>query len=361
MAWNTDSLQALINNKYMPVLFDNIFQKSHPLLAMLKKKAKTYNGREIAIPLEYAEGGSVVWGDQHALGTDDAGANTPAVSDPFKQATYSPSMLTGLLLFTKEEQLVANSDEAVKNVITAKIKNLQKTIEKNVATNLWGQADVSGAWNRLGLLLQPATSTAHTVGGIEVDTSPATNLWWQTPVHDANVTTETPSDLAYAPEIELEDSTKANYIGKLLSIGVAKARAQTGENPDIIMVSQYIFDLIEQVLDPRKTGSKMNQMMGAMGFTAIDYRGIPIVADQDLGNVGGLASPVEDFSNMYFLNTKYLYMFFNSGAKFKAGGLIEDTRSNTFVQKVHAFGNMVVSNRGAHSIVQNVYTPNDYQ
>ena len=53
------------------------FKKSHPLLAILKGKAKTFNGREIVVPVEYADGGSSVFGDKHALGN----AYTPAVAD----------------------------------------------------------------------------------------------------------------------------------------------------------------------------------------------------------------------------------------------------------------------------------------
>ena len=66
MALSYDSLQALIQKEYMPVLYDNIFVKRHPLSAILKKKAKTFNGRKFSLPLEYGEGGNVAWGAKHA-------------------------------------------------------------------------------------------------------------------------------------------------------------------------------------------------------------------------------------------------------------------------------------------------------
>ena len=125
MALSYDSLQALIQKEYMPVLYDNIFVKRHPLSAILKKKAKTFNGRKFSLPLEYGEGGNVAWGAKHA---EDA--LTLAVSDPFTLAEYVPSMMTGTLKFTKEEELIMNSKGAVKNIVDAKVKNLQKNIEK---------------------------------------------------------------------------------------------------------------------------------------------------------------------------------------------------------------------------------------
>ena len=56
----------------------------------------------------------------------------------------------------------------------------------------------------------------------------------------------------------------------------------------------------------------MNAKAASMGFTALDYRGIPIVADDDM-----VANQTGDTDGrIYFLNDKYLYFFFNSGAKF---------------------------------------------
>ena len=46
-------------------------------------------------------------------------------------------MLTGTLAITKEETLLMNSKQAIANIVTAKVKNLQKVIEKKVAYNLY--------------------------------------------------------------------------------------------------------------------------------------------------------------------------------------------------------------------------------
>jgi hypothetical protein len=101
--------------------------------------------------------------------------------------------------------------------------------------------------------------------------------------------------------------------------------------------------------------------MAKMGFTGMTYRGVDIVADQDMvtGQATSGNSDGKD-GRIYFINTNYLYMFFNSGAKFTASDMVEDTRSNTFVQKVHTYGNLVVTNRKAHCVVKNLYSPRDY-
>ena len=127
------SLSALIQQYYMPVLYDNIFKKSHPLLAIMKQKAQTFNGREIVVPIEYQAGGATVFGDKHAIGS----AYTPALADIAQTASYKPTMLTGHFLLTKEETLLMNSPQAIKNIVGAKVQNLQKQLEKAVAENLF--------------------------------------------------------------------------------------------------------------------------------------------------------------------------------------------------------------------------------
>jgi len=355
------SLSALIQQYYMPVLYDNIFKKSHPLLAILKAKAKTFNGREIVVPVEFADGATSVFGNQHGLGS----AYTPALTDIAKTASYNPTMLTGHFLLTKEETLVMNSPQAIKNIVGAKVKNLQKSLEKKVAENMFTTTLATDAFNPLGVLVD-ATST---VGGL----APGSNAWWKSTVlSDASFSDNTGNDTADSPdggvtfisESDMQDATKDCYILRILARGVANSKAQTGENPDLIVCPQYIYDLIENEIDPRKTGSKMSERMGSMGFTGLNFRGIDIIADQDMVTAQADNSPDTIADNndgrMYFLNTNYLHMFFNSGAKFTASDMIEDTKSNTFVQKVHTYGNMVVTNRKAHCVVTDLYSPLDY-
>jgi len=362
------SLSALIQQYYMPVLYDNIFKKSHPLLAILKGKAKTFNGREIVVPVESADGGASVWGDRHGIANSGspAGGYVPALADIAQTASYKPTMLTGHFLLTKEETLLMNSPQAIKNIVGAKVKNLQKGLEKKVAENLFATSATADAFNPLGVLVNNGNGE---VGGITVALSPASNTFWQSPVLDeqnfsdasGEATTQSPQVVEYITEANMVDASKNTYILKILAKGVANAKAQTGENPDLIIVPQYLFDLIESEIDPRKTGSKMSERMGSMGFTGLNFRGIDIVPDQDMVTAQATSGDMDGFDGrIYFLNTNYLHMFFNSGAKFTASDMIEDTQSNTFVQKVHTYGNMVVTNRKAHCVIKNLQSPRDY-
>jgi len=341
MALTYDSLESLIARKYMPILADNIFVKSHPLTAILKKKSKTFSGREIGLPLEVTDADStnnVVWGSPGA-------ALTPTVSDPFTLALYTPQMLTGTLKINKEEFLIMNTPEAVKNIVSSKVKNLQKTLEKAFADAMW--TTTTSAWNALTVLLNDTNSTA--VGGI---TPTATlNTWWKTSMVDAETIRQTTATAV--TESDLYDADSGTYIPRMLARGVANAKKQTGETPDLIVVTQYLWDVMEDILDQKKAGNKFHDTMGAAGFKALDFRGVAVIAEADLPLSGNKAS-------MYFINSDYLYMFFNSGAKFTAGKFIESDTANTHSMKVHTYGNLVTSNRNAHCVIENVYSDSSY-
>lgn len=101
-----------------------------------------------------------------------------------------------------------------------------------------------------------------TVGGITVALSPASNTFWQTPILDqtdfagdtGNIGDDSPDAGAgaYIAKSDMVDSSKDTYILKILARGVANARGYTGENPDLIVCPQEIYDLIENEIDPRK-------------------------------------------------------------------------------------------------------------
>ena len=351
------SLSALIQQYYMPVLYDNIFKKSHPLLALMKQKAQTFNGREIVVPVEYQAGGATVFGDRHGIANSGspAGGYVPALADIAQTASYKPTMLTGHFLLTKEETLLMNSPQAIKNIVGAKVQNLQKQLEKVVAENMFTTSLATDAFNPLGVLLGEGNGT---VGGITVALSPASNTFWQTPVLEDSDFADSSggSPTAFISEDDMQDPAKDTYILRIISRGIANAKAQTGENPDLIVLSQYHYDLLESELGEFKRGSLESDRMAKMGFVGMSYRGVDIVADQDIVT----AQSSDNDGRIYFLNTDYLYMFFNSGAKFTASDMVEDPQSNTFVQKVHTYGNMVVTNRKAHCVVKDLYSPQSY-
>lgn len=338
MSLSYDSLTALINERYIPTLYDNIFNKNNYLARKLKDKAKTFNGRQFTTPLEYANGSNAAF-------TAKYGTVTLTPIDPFTAATWEPKMITDSLVISLEEELMMNTPEAVTNIVTAKMKNVMKGLELFFSLNLWSRSLATNGWNPLYTLLDAST----TQGGIAV----ADMATWATTVIDAAGTdyTDDPS-----LEADLVDPAKDVYILKLLQRGIAVCRHQTGENPDLIVVPQYIWDLLEFILQAQKGGSPLSARAASLGFTALDYRGIDITPD----DTGVIKQTGDTDGLMWFLNTNYLYMFFNSGAKFKAQEWVKAANQNAKSCLINVYGNLITTNRQAHCLIKNVRSPQSY-
>ena len=347
MSLNYNTIQALVNDKYLPILYNNIFSSNHYMLRNMKDKAKTYDERKIVVSLEYAKTTNVKF-------TKRFGTIPLSSPEIITAAEYTPAMLTGSLSIPLEDELENKSSLAIQNIIATKMANLEKSIEAYCATHIWARYNTLASmtdsegnpmWNTLDFLVN---NEAETVGGIATGTYD----WWASNVIDLSSGF---NDDATA-EADLVDAGKDVFLKKLLQKGIARSKYLTGENPTVITVPQYIWDLLEFVLDPQKKGTKMNEKAASMGFNAIDYRNIPIIAEDDM-----VAAQTSDTDGrMYFFNEGYLYMFFNSGAKFKASEFTRLANQNAKTSLVNAYGNIVCSNRKAQTVIRGIRSPKTY-
>jgi hypothetical protein len=263
--------------------------------------------------------------------------------DPVTAAEFEPQMITDSLIISLEEELVMNSEEKVKNILDAKMKNVQKGLQKYFTTRFWARStDSTKEWNSLYTV-----NGSGTFGGIATADFSA----WQTHILDATSLGDNP-----ALENDLMDPGKAVYLKRLIQRGIALCKLQTGEDPDLIVMPQYLWDLLEFILDPQKTGSRMSEKAGNMGFTALKYRNSEIISDNDM------VVPQSGDTDGYieFLNLNYLWMFFNSGAKFKAQEFVRPGNANYKSCLINAYGNLCSSNRAAHCRITNVRSPKVY-
>ena len=134
MALNYTTLTALINKHYIPVLYNNIFTANHYLLASMKARAKTYNERKIVTPLEYAKSTIIAFMARYG--------NIGLVPEEIATAAeWDPKMLTGSLTICLEDELENKSAESIKNILTAKMKNLQRSMQEVLAAHIWTRGD----------------------------------------------------------------------------------------------------------------------------------------------------------------------------------------------------------------------------
>jgi len=339
MALNYDYITGMMNNKYLPKAEDNIFREDHYVQAKLMGKAKTFSGRQIVVPIEYKASANVGF-------LAEGGSFTPETTDEFTAAQYSPSMLTSHVTITAEDELRMNDSSAriVENIIKAKVKNAVKSTDEYISDHLWSRTGATtNQWNNFTDLI----AASGTVGGI----APADFAGWVSPVLD--LSSGYVGDAT--KEADLVDPSSDVYLKKILASIVAKMKWRVGSDK-VLVLPQYLWDLLEGILDPQKTGSKMNLSAGKMGFTALDFRGIPVVADDDMVD----AQSGDSDGRIYGLNLDHLYFFFNKGAKMTAGKFIEPRDVNARTSKINTFGNLVISNRASQVYATGFRSPQAY-
>jgi hypothetical protein len=340
MALNYDYITGMMNKKYLKKAEDNIFREDHYIQAKMMDNAKVFSGRKVVVPIEYKSSANVGF-------TAEGGSFTPETTDEFTAAEYTPKMLTTHVTITKEDELRMNDSSAriVENIIKAKVDNAIKSADAFIAAHIWSRTGATATqWNNFTDLI----ASSGTVGGI----APADFAGWVSPVVNLGGTSYTgdPTD-----EADLTDPGSDVYLKKTLAMLAAKSKWRGGKNK-VFVLPQYLWDLLESILDPQKTGSKMNVMAGKMGFTALDFRGIPVIADDDMVD----AQSGDSDGRAYLLNLDHLYFYFNKGAKMTAGKFIEPRDRNAMTSKILTYGQMVISNRASSAYAYGMKSPQAY-
>jgi len=338
MSLTKDTISALTQEYVIPVL-QNIVFRDHPLLSILMKKKKTFNGKQIEPLLEYGDPGLAQF-------TERMKPFTIGESEIITTAAFTPKMMTVPLAIPLEEMLENSGEGKIMDIITAKVANLKNSINVKAANRLFSRsATGTNEWASLDDLIGTGAC-----GGITPADLGTASLWQSHLIDVASTYTDDPGDPA-----NLVNKDSDVYLYKLLQRGYAKA-SYMGHKPDLIICSQNMFDLIDQVLFQKLNGSQLSASTADFGFEHLKFRSSKIVAEEDI-----TANQTSDIdSRIYFLNTDFFYFFFNSKATFNAEPFVRVVNLNADVMTIHAFGNMVITNRAAQCMMYNLYSKKEY-
>jgi hypothetical protein len=275
-----------------------------------KGKVKTVSGgRKIYQELEYAENGTFGWYsgyDQLNISPQDV--FTTAEFD-WKQASAAVS-INGL------EQLQNSGDEALIDLLEARIENAEKSMKNGLAAGLYSDGTGSGGKEIGGLqLLVADTPTSGTVGGI----NRANWTFWRNQTFDA-------SD-AGAAASAANIQTYMNQLYMQLVRGTDK--------PDLIIADNAYFRFYWESLTANQRFT--NEKLSGTGFDNLRFMSADVVFD---GGIGG-ACPA---NHMYFLNTDYIYLRPHKDRQFKPLGSDRfATNQDAMVKLIGWAGNMTIS------------------
>ena len=314
---NIGQVVATTLRKRMPDVIDNM-SDNVPFYNRVKKRnnMKLDGGRDIVIPLEYAENASF----QFYSGYEELNIG---INDIIDAATYDWKQASVAVSFSGLELLKNSGREALIKIISAKVNNARRTFTNQMGAQVHADGTGTGGKEIGGLTLLVPTTNTNTAGGI----SGSSYSWWRNVVVDFT----TYNGAA---------TTSANIQGPMRNMYSQVMR--NADRPDLCLMSSTYYDMFWGSLTAIQRISSTDEGRG--GFSSLKF------VDMDVVNEGGVGGPMAESSvtnaTMYMLNTEYVGLMTHSDRNIEiVGGERQSVNQDANVQLMLWAGNMFISNR----------------
>lgn len=299
MALSLDQVTAITRKKFIPKLYDNIFDSN--ILMQRAKSKDWYNkidgGEKLVVPLSYAQVTASGW---------YAGAQTLDTSDNqnITGAEYTWKQLYANITIRRDEELKNSGESQVVSLLKSKVQIAEKTMSDLLGTGLF--SDGSDSLSIVGL--RDIVATDQTVGNIDQ----SANSWWRGKV---------------------DSSSTVVSMGALQTIfGQCTI---DNEKPSIGVCTRSIFDLYYALLQPQQRFVDGDVAKG--GFNSLMFNSVPIVSDSHC-----------PASHLFFLNEKHLNLSVHKDEDMRMEDFIKPTNQNVKLAKIYWFGALASSNNRLH-------------
>lgn len=300
MALSYDQLSAITEKKFIPKMYDNIFD-SNPLLKRAKSKfyRKLDGGERVIVPLNYATNSASGWYQ---------GADTLSTveAEEISAAEYTWKQLYAKITITRSDELKNSGDAAKLNMLKEKVKIAEKTMADTLGTGLY--SDGTTAKSIVGL--RDICATDQTVGGIDQ----SSYSWWQ-----SNVDSSTNTQTIAAMQAVFNDC------------------AIDSEVPSVILTTRTEFNDYYALLQANQRFIDADTAKG--GFQSLMFNGKPVIADSHCPS-----------GHMFFLNEDHLHLFVHKDEDFRMEKFQSPINQNVKVGGVFWMGALGSSNNRLHGV-----------
>ena len=278
-------------------------------------------GRTILQELEYAENATYQrYSGYEVLDISPSDVFTAAEFD-WKQGSVAVT-ISGL-----EGSVQNTGAEAIINLLSARIRNAEKTMVNNIWGDMYSSGTASSGKQIGGLQLLVADDpTTGTVGGI----NRATWTFWR------NQKFQTTSDGGSA----LSTANVQRYMNSIYSQLVRGT-----DKPDLILSAQAFYNTYLNSLQAIQRITTTDE--GLAGFETLKYMGADVVLDGfTAGSAGGAAGVASGCpaSHMYFLNTNYIHWRPHTDRNMVPLETVQSINQDATVKLIVFAGNMTLSN-----------------
>lgn len=365
MSLNYDTINALVRDKYIPELIDNIFDSNVLTALLLKNSVKEDGGKRIITELEYGKNTNA----QGFYSGFDRLSLVP--SDPITAAVWEWKQAYGAISISGlEEKQAGGSGNAVLNLIESKVGNARRSLMDMFGTTLYqneeptgkeftslvgvtveaddddgilGRTDYTFDYSSVAGGLYAASILAaadnciiaadRTLGGIT--TTSTVNNWWHPQVGTFSTIATTKTAAATFADLLAPIGTYGGLAAMLVKMHQAyNAVSGDGDEPDLIITTPTIFAAYESAVGDKQTiNTPPNPDMAKLGFA--NHRFKRAVVYQDQHCPAGM---------MFFLNTKYLKFVVHTDRNFAYEPFAKPTDQDAMTAKLLWMGNLTCSN-----------------
>jgi hypothetical protein len=325
MAYSNPGLSELVTTTLRNrtgKLADNV-TKNNGLLKRLKMRGNVKpvsGGRSIVQEMEYAENGTF----KRYSGYE---AVDVSPSDTFTAAEFNYAQAAVAISISGLEQLQNSGEDAIIDLLEARISNGIKTLTNNIALDCYSDGTADGGRQIGGLQLLVADNpTTGTVGGIDRSTTAGTFY--------RNQRFRSVTDGGAAATV----ANIQNYMNRLyLSL------VRGSDSPDLIVADNAYYNLYWQSLQAIQRVTSTEE--ASIGFSALKYMNADVIFD---GGIGGGAPT----NKMYFLNTDYIFLRPHRDRNFVPMGDDRFAVNQDAMVKLLGFaGNMTLSNASLQGVL----------
>lgn len=281
---------SITEESYVPASIDGILNSNVFLSRLFMRDTKKWSGRQIQVPLQYAKPTS--GGTFSGVGSFDT-----ALQDTRVRQTFSHAQFYQNVSIAGGEASLNKTDGEVLDLVKITMEEAQNAMLDSMGAQLYG-IGTGDDFLGLGGIVDDSTNTS-TYGELARSTYTMLN-----------------STLTAAAGGALSFATMAT------SMRAASAASSKRQRPSIIVTTEIGWDLLESLFVPTTQAtydaiSRVNvttyskpgvvvrdqdSLKGNMGFEALCWRGIPVVADEKA-----------DSGTMFFLNEEYLHWYALNG------------------------------------------------
>jgi hypothetical protein len=295
MALTYDQISGITQRKFIPKLYDNIFN-SNPLLQRHRKRSYELvdGGISIMVPLNYAVPTASGW----YFGADTLNVND---NDQITAAEYTWKALYTNISILRTDELKNAGDEQMVSLVKSKVKIAEKQMEDQLGTGIFSNA--TNAKSIVGL--QQIVATSNTIGGI----SQSSFSWWGAGSVDSTTTTLSLSAM--------------QTVWNLCTIG--------SWSPTVAVTTRSIFNSYYALLQPQQRFQDSESASG--GFQSLLFNGLPILPDSHCPS-----------SNLFFLNEDYMHLWAHKDEDMRFEPFAKPINQNVKVAKIYWMGAYGTSN-----------------